>query len=173
MRKFGVFSITVFLTVVIAGLYGIAHDEITYSISHEYFTKFKYIQFDINPTNLLTDREAVAIIGFLATWWVGLIIGIVLASVALIYPDHVSMRKAVMSAILIVFITAILFGFFGYLQGKYYLTRTGVDWWLPANLEHKNDFIIVGSIHNFSYLGGAAGLTLALIYLVGKRLSKK
>jgi hypothetical protein len=173
MRKFGVFSITVFLTIVIAGLYGIVHDEITYSISPEYFTKLKFIQFGFEPSDFGGHRATVAVIGFLATWWVGLIIGIILASVALIYPDHVSMRKAITRAIPIIFITAILFSFFGYLQGKYYLTKAGVDWWLPSNLEHKDDYIIVGAIHNFSYLGGGAGLIFGLVYVIGKRLSNR
>lgn len=173
MKKLAVFLIMVLITVIVAGLYGIIHDEITYSISPEYFTKFKYIQFGVKPSEPGGDRQAVAIIGFYATWWVGLIIGIVLSAITLIYPDHISMRKAITKGIQIVFVTAVLFAFFGYLQGKYYLSKTGVDWWLPSTLEHKNDFIIVGAIHNFSYLGGAAGLILAIAYIIGKKLSNK
>ena len=47
-----------------------------------------------------------------------------------------------------------------------YLTKTGVDWWLPDNLVDKDSFILVGSIHNFSYLGGFFGLIIGIIYLV-------
>lgn len=57
---------------VLAGLYGIVHDQLTYSIGPEYFTKLKFEQF--RWANLgLPPRVLVAEIGFLATWWVGAI----------------------------------------------------------------------------------------------------
>ena len=52
----------------IAGLYGVIHDQITYSISAEYFTRLKFIQFRWADIGLPT-RAFVAEIGFLATWW--------------------------------------------------------------------------------------------------------
>lgn len=55
---------------IVGGIYGIVHDQITYSISPEYFTKLKFDQFDYAG---LGDRIFVATIGFLATWWVGFI----------------------------------------------------------------------------------------------------
>ena len=58
----------------IAGLYGIVHDQITYSISHEYFTKLKFKQFWYADFGL-GDRFYVGTIGFLATWWVGFFVG--------------------------------------------------------------------------------------------------
>lgn len=58
----------------IAGLYGIVHDQLTYTLSPEYFTLLKFRQFawaDFGgPPRLL-----VAEIGFLATWWVGALAG--------------------------------------------------------------------------------------------------
>jgi hypothetical protein len=60
MRKFGVFAATIFFTIIIAGLYGIIHDQITYSISPEYFTKFKYRQFGFEPSWFGGHRQTVA-----------------------------------------------------------------------------------------------------------------
>ena len=55
---------------VIAGVYGTLHDQFTFTISPEYFTKLKFDQF--RWANLgLPERVFVAEIGFLATWWVG------------------------------------------------------------------------------------------------------
>lgn len=158
MRKFGIFTATIFLSAIIAGLYGILHDQITYSICPEYFTKFKYRQFGFDPNWFGGHRQTVAIIGFLATWWTGIIIGFGLGLAALICKDHKQMAKSVSKAIMVVFITALLFGIIGFFYGKFHLTKTGVDWWLPQDLNDRNSFIIVGSIHNFSYLGGLAGL---------------
>src|ERR1035441_9525373 len=50
---------------VLAGLYGIAHDQLTYSISPEYFTRLKFPQFHHADFGL-PARVFVAEIGFLA-----------------------------------------------------------------------------------------------------------
>lgn len=56
----------------LAGVYGVIHDQITYSISHDYFTQFKFAQFHYADFGW-PPRVFVAEIGFLATWWVGFI----------------------------------------------------------------------------------------------------
>jgi hypothetical protein len=173
MRRFGVFAGTILIAIVIAGLYGILHDQITYSISEEYFTKFKYRQFGIDGTTYGGNRQAVAVIGFLATWWMGYIISIPVALVGFLFRNHTTMRSIITKAIAIVFVTAILFGIAGFLWAKFHLIKAGISWRMPDDLIDKNDFITVGSIHNFSYLGGLAGLFIALIYMVWKYIFSK
>ena len=158
MRKSGVFSATIFLSVVLAGVYGILHDQVTGSISEEYFTRLKFLQFRLNPG--IPFRTGVSLIGFYATWWTGGLIGF------LLYPDHIRMRKALNRSLLIVFTTTILFSISGFLYGKFYLASHGVSWWMPAGLQDKTAYIITGSIHNFSYAGGLCGLLLAVTYLL-------
>jgi len=170
MRKFAVFSATIFISILLAGIYGILHDQVTYTIAPEYFTKFKYDQFGIEPQWFGGQRQAVAVIGFLATWWTGIFIGLGLGLTALIFTDHKAMRKAIQKAVVVTFYFAVATGIFGFLYGRFVLTETGVDWWLPDNLVDKNAFIIVGSIHNFSYLGGLLGVVAGIYYLV--RLNK-
>ncbi|MBL7738814.1 MAG: hypothetical protein JNK14_06310 [Chitinophagaceae bacterium] len=165
MRKFGVLAATIFITILTAGVYGILHDQVTYSISPEYFTKFKYRQFGFEPAWFNGHRQTVAVIGFLATWWVGLWIGLLVGLTGLIYPDHHIMKKRIASAIKIVFVTAVIFGLIGFLQGRYSLIETGVHWWFPEDLIDKNNFIIVGSIYNYSYLGGIIGLIIGIAYM--------
>jgi hypothetical protein len=166
MRKFAVFSATIFISILLAGLYGILHDLITYSISPEYFTKFKYVQFGFEPAWFGGHRQTVAVIGFLATWWTGIFIALGLGLTALIFRDHKTMRKAIQKAIGVTFCFAVAAGIFGFFYGKFVLTKTGVDWWLPEKLIDKNAFITVGSIHNFSYLGGLLGLTAGIYYMI-------
>jgi len=170
MRRFGVFTATIFTAIILAGLYGIIHDQITYSISPEYFTKFKYQQFGFEPSWFGGHRQTVAFIGFLATWWMGLFIGVLLGLTGLIFSNYKVMQKAIANGIRITFITAVLFSLVGFFWGKYHLINTGVDWWLPDGLINKNQFIIVGSIHNFSYLGGIVGILFAIIYIIRRRL---
>jgi hypothetical protein len=166
MRKFGVFTSFIFIAILAAGIYGILHGQLTYSISPEYFTKFKYRQFGFESEWFGGHRQTVAAIGFLATWWTGLFIAIPLGLLSLIFPDHKMMIVTLKKAIMLILITAVATGAAGFLYGKFYLTKTGVDWWLPEELSDKSSFIIVGSIHNFSYLGGLLGLLISIVYMI-------
>lgn len=173
MRKFGVFTSSIFIAILTAGIYGIIHDQITYSISPEYFTKFKYKQFGFEPEWFGGHRQTVAAIGFLATWWMGLFIGISLSLLSLIFPDHKSMSAILSKAISIVLVVTVLTAMLGLMYGRFYLTKTGVDWWLPDDLIDRSAFITVGSIHNFSYLGGGIGLLVAIGYLLFRKIRSK
>lgn len=74
----------------IAGVYGIIHDQISYSVSEEYFTKFKFIQFGIQN---LPNRIGAGIVGFLATWWVGFPIAMILGLLGLRFAENKIMFK--------------------------------------------------------------------------------
>lgn len=65
----------------VAGTFGMLHDQLTYSISREYFTRMKFDQFSAFRGNL-PPRAFVAVIGFLGTWWFGLIATWLLARAA-------------------------------------------------------------------------------------------
>src|SRR5688572_3098175 len=59
---------------IVAGAYGVVHDQITYTISPEYFTNLKFEQFAWADLGW-PRRVYVGQIGLLASWWVGLIGG--------------------------------------------------------------------------------------------------
>jgi hypothetical protein len=166
MRKFGVFSSTLFYSIILAGIYGILHDQVTSSISPEYFTKFKFIQFKVAPA--LPFRMAVAMVGFYATWWTGIVIGPILGMIGFLFPDHKTMQRYIRKSFRIVCCIAIVTAFAGFLIGKFYLVHHPPHWYYPEGLIDKNNFVIVGSIHNASYIGGLLGLITASIYLSAK-----
>lgn len=173
MRKFGIFAQTIFFSVLIGGFFGILHDQLTFTLSPEYFTKFKFTQFSIDPSHFGGDRQTVGVIGFFSTWWVGLFIGISLALCGLLFYDYKEMKKSIIQSIKLILIITVVFSAAGFLYGKYHLTKTGVNWWIPDNVTKKEDFITVGSIHNFSYIGGAAGLFVSIIFMLIKRSKQK
>jgi hypothetical protein len=168
MRKPTILLLTIIITPIIAGVYGILHDQFTYTISHEYFTKFKFYQFGLvdmgNEAILPNPRVAVAAVGFMATWWTGLMIGPMLGFTGLIQKDGKIMLHGVCRAMLVVLITTAATGLIGLCYGWIYLSKVGVNWYLPVNLIDKANFITVGSMHNFSYLGGMIGLVFGIIY---------
>ncbi|PBQ31888.1 hypothetical protein CNR22_08940 [Sphingobacteriaceae bacterium] len=173
MKKFFAFGLIVFCSVFIAGLYGILHDQLTYTISPEYYTKFKFIQFGMYAYGedyvLSHPRLYVCFVGFLATWWMGPLIGIILAAVGLLQKDARRMLTVTMVSFALVAGIAFFTGINGFIYGKYFLSVSGVNWWLPDILLDKENFIAVGSMHNFSYFGGLLGLFGGVFYSFSQR----
>jgi hypothetical protein len=160
MTKFWSFIFLVMGATILAGLYGAIHDQFMFAISNEYFIKFKYNQFGFDPDWFGGDRQTVAIIGFLSSWWMGFYIGIILSLTGLLHKDARAMRKFTTRAIFVVLLTVICFGPYGYF---YSMART-----------EQGDFDTVASIHNFGYLGGVVGLILAVCYQIYQwRINRK
>lgn len=173
LKKTLIFNLILFLSPLVAGFYGILHDQLTYTISPEYYTKFKFIQFGLIETGqetLIADpRLSVAVVGFLATWWTGIFVGLGHAITSLIHRDYKIMWRMACKGTLVTLVVTLFFGLLGLAYGKFHLVKAGVNWWLPDNLVDKENFITVGSMHNFSYLGGVLGLIAGIIYQVRMR----
>src|SRR3954468_17526608 len=82
LRRFGVMVRITVLGALAAAAYGALHDQISYAISPEYFTKMKFRQFSYANFGW-PPRLFAAEVGFLATWWVGLVAGWFLARAGL------------------------------------------------------------------------------------------
>lgn len=180
MNKFIALILIFIIAPILGGIYGVLHDQITYTFSNEYYSKFKFIQFGLenwgmgenigtetNPEiKLENPRIGASIIGILATWWVGIIIGIVLGFIGLIHKNGKIMFKTTIKAFLLTTGIALLTGITGLGYGKLFLIKNRPNWNLPENLIDFDSFIMVGSMHNFSYLGGLIGLIIGIIYSV-------
>ena len=150
----------------VAGCYGILHDQITYSISAEYFTRMKFEQFDYADFGF-PPRVFVAEIGFLATWWVGFFAGWFVARVTVpAFPHAVAFRHGV-RGLFIVFASAFLAGITGWALGAAH----GPDYssWedtaTTLGIADLPGFVRVAYIHNAGYLGCIIGLIAAIIHL--------
>ncbi len=157
MNKFVALILILIIAPILGGIYGILHDQITYSISNEYYTKFKFIQFGLenwglgqnigterNPEILLENpRFGASIVGTLATWWFGMIIGIILGLVGLIHKTGKKMFKITLKAFLLTTRIALLTGIIGLGYGKLFLTENRPNWNLPENLIDYDSFVMV------------------------------
>lgn len=76
MRKLALIPVLFAIACLFAGAYGSLHNQISYTVSPEYFTQFKFHQFRINDS--IPDRIGAAIVGWKASWWMGLVLGVVL-----------------------------------------------------------------------------------------------
>jgi hypothetical protein len=181
MNKFVAFVLIIVAACVLSGLYGIMHDQLTYSISNEYYTKFKFYQFGMvdfaSDMELPNPRLNVAVVGLLATWWLGIPIGFFLGLVGFLHADWRAMVKTTMKAFAINVVIAFVTGLAGLLYGFIFLAGKSPDsfsgWFIPDNIVDFGNFISVGSMHNFSYMGGLFGLTIAIIYSVWKALKTR
>jgi hypothetical protein len=150
----------------LAGLYGVVHDEITYSIGPEYFTRLKFQQFHYADFGL-APRVLAAEIGFLATWWVGLLAGWFIARVSVPAFSPAAALRHSARGFLIVFafaLTASLGGYLlGLLHGSDYSTWEGLA--SRLGIVDLPNFVRVAYIHNAAYLGVVIGLIAAIIHL--------
>jgi hypothetical protein len=140
----------------LAGGYGALHDQMTYTISPEYFTRLKFAQFRAADFGL-PARILVAEIGFLSSWWVGLIGGWFLARIAVRdRPAEVGRRLGRAAAIIAAASagTAVAAG-----CGASWLVR-GEAWsaaMAELGVDQPADFTRVAAIHWGSYLGAFGG----------------
>lgn len=166
LRDLGTMLKTASIGAVIAGVYGIAHDQVTCTLGEEYFTKFKFLQFDHADFGF-PPRVFVAEIGFLATWWVGLLSGWFLARIAVpAWPPKIALRKSI-RAFRIILLTAFVAAGIGFTLGELhsgdYTTWTAMA--RDFDITDVPAFVTVAYIHNASYLGGLIGLILAILHL--------
>jgi hypothetical protein len=148
----------------VAGLYGIVHDEVTYSISPEYFTRMKFRQFHYADFGW-PERVFVAEIGFLASWRVGFFAGWVLARVMAgnVEPKRMLPLAARGFGFVIAFAIA---GFASALVPKIDVSRSGLAAFADSlGVSDLPAFVRVAYIHNATYLGGLLGTIVAAMVL--------
>lgn len=145
----------------VAGVYGVVHDQITYTLSPEYFTKFKFQQFAWADFGFPT-RVFVAEIGFLATWWVGFIAGWFLGRIALKHESPRWHRVATGLEWIIAFaISGAVLGALCHLVFPD-SPRAWIDGIDLRGIPETRCFLLVGWIHTGGYAGAAIGFAIAV-----------
>lgn len=151
INDFGVTVKYMLMGALIAGAYGVLHDQVTYSIGPEYFHNFKFQQFDYADFGV-GRRGFVATIGFLATWWVGAIVGWILARRMIPVCSREVAHRKIIFGFAIVFTTAMAFGIGGYLYGLWRGPDADYTYWQETlrsyQVVDQFHFMCVGYIHN-------------------------
>lgn len=153
---------------IVAGLYGVLHDQITYSISPEYFTKLKFPQFRYADLGL-GDRVFASTIGFLATWWIGLIAAWLLARRLIPRQARHHAYRQIRHGIACILAFGLSFGVVGYMYGLWRGPHADYSSWTwvfhEFNITDTWSFVRVAYIHNAGYVGGFIGLVVALVLI--------
>lgn len=165
MTRLLLFSLLLIAACVVAGLYGALHNQISYTVSPDYFFAFKFRQFAI-PEGL-QNRVGASIVGWHASWWMGLFIGLPVLSIALIMPDWKTYLSYGLLSFAVVAVTALVVGLGGLVYACLAIPEAAMaDYWCPAGVADRAAFVRAGVMHDCSYLGGGIGIITAAVFLV-------
>lgn len=161
----------VVLCVLAAVLYGIVHDQITARVCVEYFTR-------AHPRILETESPtALGLLwGVIATWWVGLGLGVPLAAIARIGTSRrLGARDVVVPVAGVLVGMAILATLAGVAAGRVAGRNPGLisfpEYELPPGREPA--FAAVAAAHLASYAGGFLGGLLVWGWALSRRLEAR
>jgi hypothetical protein len=172
MAKIALFPVLLAAGCLVAGVYGMLHNQISYTVSPDYFFAFKFDQFAI-PDDL-RNRIGASIVGWHASWWMGLIIGVPVLLIGLILPDWKMYLTHSLMAIAVVVLTTLLVGLAALAYGYFTISDTSLPaYWYPTNIRDRVAFARAGNIHNFSYLGGVIGIITGSVYLIMTNLRQR
>jgi len=160
--------ITVY-TVLLATLFGALHDQISFSVSPEYFTLLKFQQFHLTDV-ALPLRVKAALVGMLATWWMGVPLGVALAVATTRWygtQAQATFWRVAPWLLLAVLAGAVLGLGYGYWQ-TFDLSRFAGKV-LPLGLQDVRGYLMVGIMHKAAYLAGGLVLPLAVLLLYWRR----
>ena len=162
--------LVVMVMVVGAGLgsgYGALHDQLSYALSPDYFTRFKFIQFEL-PWAYQSPRLGAAWVGVLASWWLGALTGMVFGCMAILYATPYRMLLRIGGAMLLVLLTMGLFLLLGLAHGYWRVDEANAlsyQTWLWSGVSDPVAFVRVGILHIYSYLGALTGLAAGVVYI--------
>jgi len=167
VSRAAVLGIYILLSILVAGAFGALHNQLSYTVSPEYFTHFKFIQFGL-LNSPLPERLRASEVGFLASWWMGIPLGILTGLCGYIQRGAEDMRRALCGAMLVVLLvvaTSSLVGLcYGFLRTKHFDVGDYSGWFVPEGLSNLRAFLCAGYMHNASYLGGLIAVPGALVF---------
>jgi len=173
MKKMLVFILLSLIAILLAGLYGMVHNQISYTVSPEYFTKFKFKQFGL-MNSAFPDRVRASIVGFQASWWMGIPIGYLVGVVGFIHQGHWRIFRISLWSFVVCVIFTLLFGlgglFYGYVQTRAINPADYEGWYIPDGLVDLRRFLCAGYMHNSSYLGGTLAILVAWVFHIVVRI---
>jgi hypothetical protein len=148
----------------IAGVYGAVHDQLSFSLSPDYFFAFKFEQFRI--ATIWPPRVGAAIVGWMASWWTGLLVGPSLFLSGTRAAGESPSVETMSRALGITLATMMTCGGLALAIGR--LLPIDESWrvGLPPGVTDVGAFVRVGMLHDASYLGGVLGTLAGVVFVV-------
>jgi len=158
MRTFIIIALLI-LAPMMASLYGFIHDQITFSISEEFFTKFRFNDYDMPHS--WHPRAKAGMIGILNAWKTGIPFGIILTAIGRIHKTNNKLLFYTFYTYLLTFFFSFAFSLIAVYM-PLASEMTAIQKNLPANILDPIAFQRVESINNFGYIGGIIGMFMGI-----------
>jgi len=158
MRTFIIIALLI-LAPMLASFYGFIHDQITFSISEEFFTKFRFKDYDMPHT--WHPRAKAGMIGILNAWQTGIPFGIILTMVGRIHKNNHKLLFYTFYAYLLTFFFSFAFSMIAiYMPAASDMLAIRKN--LPADILDPVSFQRVETINNYGYIGGIIGMLMGI-----------
>jgi hypothetical protein len=154
-----VYLFLLFAAPVLAALYGFVHDQFTYTICPEFFTKFRFLNYEL--PELWHPRTSAGVIGILNSWKLGIPLGIVLTLAGYFHKEVTSTLKHTLITYLFVFVFVATMAFVGYSVDISTLVQSTN---YPEGLEDKLNYLRVLNMNNYATSGAVLGMFIGVIY---------
>ena len=141
-------------------------DEVSYFISPEFFTKFRFAAYNY-PNDILLWQ--VAFSGFQNALLIGLLIGLPLSGLTFFHKNINNAARYAVSSFGIIIVVTIIFAIIGYFSGKYLLTEDVVNWELPDSIIDKVTFLAIETMNNFTYMGATVGMLISIYWQMKRK----
>lgn len=163
MRTIRQGSLLLVAACLISGVYGALHNQISQQVSPDHFLAFKFEQFQMPVSQ--RDFIGAAIVGFLASCWMGLVVGAPILFAGRRLPNDFLMGTC-LKAFGIAVLTALVVGLgaLGYAFAAFDEGHFIPDYPYPLRVD-KTAFARGATMHNFSYLGGLLGVVAGIIFV--------
>lgn len=165
--------VCILIACLLAGLFGTIHNQVSYTISPDYFHGFKFHQFRIPPT--YQNRIGAAIVGWLASWWMGIPLGLILSLVGLCHERWQRSVQHFFHSTEVMFAVTAAFSLLGIVVGLVIAAATPIQELVFAVLPDDINtwqihspywFCVAGTMHDFSYLGGVIALFVGIYWQI-------
>lgn len=158
MRPF-IYLALVAISPLLAGIYGFLHDQVSYSVCSEYFTKIRFEDYAHFP-ELWHDRTKAGVIGILNAWKQGLLAGILLTAVATIHKQ----LNRILSYTLTSYGITIVVTALSALLGLYIHSGQSSTMAIYPDIENLQGLYQVTQMNNFAHMGGVIGMLFGMAY---------
>jgi|GEM_PF-5404438 len=155
------------LAPVISGCYGALYDMVLFTFAPEFFTEYRFPQYDISDK--MTPIVGAAIIGFANSWKVGIPVGIILGALSYMHKSINKTFKYMIISYGIVILSTVTASTIALLLMRNQLSENifiGTDRALQSTVE------IIINMNNFAYSGALIGTACACawqLYIILKK----
>ena len=146
----------------LAGLYGMAHNQISFTFAPAYFHDLKFDQFRIPTSN--RNAWGAAMIGWQASWWMGGILGIALFLLGFRIKIHRIFVSAFLRSAFFVVIVTLALGVLAFTAARLFLRVEMIPEWLRLYGSNSPlEFAQAAIMHETSYLAACISLFIAML----------